>query len=827
MSNRLVIHRIFFILLFTLFLLFLTSANAANKAVIDDFSADTVQGRLWEENAERIQLNSTNENLEMSLGTDNQYAGTTVKLNIANPSTVNTLRTDVTITSTSGPSSDSELFAGITGIFYSTMPADPNSALGDIFVAFSLVQRNNGTLEANWFASQSGDDDFTSENEIFLNSADLSPASPLQIGTTYRLTIIYDGANDFDFEIHDTGGTLLASDSYTGPARMSAPRFENRRLRNAIFRGSSENTTLSVQSVYDNVFVNGVSYDDFSGSEIDSTKWLDIARVREVTGGKLKMENQGFGGTDTLRTHLLDNTANYFSAKVMLDSSSSNIPVGSSGRARISGIFYNQTIDEFNGDMYNGFLGDVFIQVTLRIKTDGTLEAFAAVDASLDANFDTFQSVAFHTFTTPISFDTEYELSIQIRFDNNTLVLGLDNEKFVHNITTIISAASPESAFFGSRQLVTRVQDGPGYIGATFDDVITDNGPVNGDMDEDTLSDVMVRNSTTNKWYGYQLDGNTVKSSSSVSLTDNADWQPIDRSDYDGGGSSDMLLRNQSNNRWYIYNIAGTDTYGGGPVNMTTNPAWQVIDILQLRFGVGVLMRNQTSNTWYFYELGGNSIQFSYPLPMTTNADWQPESVSDFNGDNFPDVLLRNQVSNNWYLYQLEGEFVAKQAAIAMTSNADWQPVSFKDFNFDGKSDVLMRNATNNKWYLYLLNGTSIISGSSVNMTSNPDWQPVSFADFNFDGKPDVLMRNATTNKWYLYQLDGNQIIAGGSVNMTSNADWQPVSFADYNGDGKTDVLMRNTTTNKWYQYQLDGNSIVSGKSVPLTSNAAWVPVPN
>ena len=52
-----------------------------------------------------------------------------------------------------------------------------------------------------------------------------------------------------------------------------------------------------VSATFDNVAVNGVPFDDFSGVRLDASKWSRQEVVREIQVNRLHLSNRGLGRT--------------------------------------------------------------------------------------------------------------------------------------------------------------------------------------------------------------------------------------------------------------------------------------------------------------------------------------------------------------------------------------------------------------------------------------------------------------------------------------------------------------------------------------------------
>jgi hypothetical protein len=147
--------------------------------------------------------------------------------------------------------------------------------------------------------------------------------------------------------------------------------------------------------------------------------------------------------------------------------SGTQLSTGTQGVGRLQGYYYNDRRGSGSGNDYNGYEGNVFVQIRLRYSSDGALSANAYVDRSDDANESSWTNLFSHTFNSSISLDTYYTLSI--RFVGNKLIFGCDDEVVEYTIDTPMYPAYGEH-----RTLRSKVYLDPGetgYIKVRFDDV--------------------------------------------------------------------------------------------------------------------------------------------------------------------------------------------------------------------------------------------------------------------------------------------------------------------------------------------------------------------
>ena len=341
---------------------------------------------------------------------------------------------------------------------------------------------------------------------------------------------------------------------------------------------------------------------------------------------------------------------------------------------------------------------------------------------------------------------------------------------------------------------------------------------------------LLLRRSTDNRWFQYQLSGSDVLEKGFQSLTRSPAYSVVSREDFDGDGQPDLLLRDltptrEENGRWVLYTFVGNTVTSQGfmDAGLTRNADWQVVSTRDVD-GDGkadLLLRNAVDGRWLLYLLDRHLIKSQALMSLSADLGDTLQGVGDFNADGRADVLLRRG-DGSWLVYLLDGLSAPVQGSPAMTANLGFSVQSLGDFNGDGKTDVLLRRG-DGRWFQYLLDGISVLGSGSPGMTEAVDFALDQVADFSGDGKSDVLLRRQSDGRWFLYVLDGPAITASGAPEMTGNLAFEIVSTQDFTGDGKADALMRRSD-GRWVLYGLDGPLVIS-KGIPdLTRNVAWTP---
>ena len=204
-------------------------------------------------------------------------------------------------------------------------------------------------------------------------------------------------------------------------------------------------------------------YDTFNVSNIDLSKWQD--ERGEIIGGKLWLENQSAGGwSSTTLKMLTDNITNHFSSQVSISNSSFTIG-DSSVAVKVGGIYYNDTYDV--SSFYNEWEGNIYADIRLQLTPDGYLYARAVVVRYNNSNGSSKTTLFARAFSQAISFNTEYELSIELR--GSSFIFKCNEETINYQISTPIHPSNKLNR--GLIAMVYADEGESGYVKGSFDDV--------------------------------------------------------------------------------------------------------------------------------------------------------------------------------------------------------------------------------------------------------------------------------------------------------------------------------------------------------------------
>ncbi len=213
----------------------------------------------------------------------------------------------------------------------------------------------------------------------------------------------------------------------------------------------------SVSATFDNVFVNGALYDDFSASDIDPSRWRSQEFIREIQSGKLLSRLRQIGGGNSSNSLFFPNPNGIagIQAEVILNSISTS--GGGLARARLRGNFYNDG------------LGD--IAATIGIGGNGaTPNVFYQVFRCNDIDCASSTNIQSHSFG-PASLGQTYVVSLEWNGEVFTFTVNGSSELFDPRAEAPVVSPTPNRPRKALQTFKSGTAGGSGSITATFDNV--------------------------------------------------------------------------------------------------------------------------------------------------------------------------------------------------------------------------------------------------------------------------------------------------------------------------------------------------------------------
>jgi len=172
-------------------------------------------------------------------------------------------------------------------------------------------------------------------------------------------------------------------------------------------------------------------YDRFDSEFIDSTKWKESDHsVREISDGKLRMNEYGTTRRFSTYLHLATPITGYLESKITIQSGSLVLGNGY-GFARIGAYFYNS---ERGPGSYNEYEGNVWGDVQIVLENDNSLTAKATLYKMTVPDQTAAENILNQEFATSIEYDTEYTVSMEL--SGSQLIFRCGDEEIIYQIQT-------------------------------------------------------------------------------------------------------------------------------------------------------------------------------------------------------------------------------------------------------------------------------------------------------------------------------------------------------------------------------------------------------
>ncbi len=295
------------------------------------------------------------------------------------------------------------------------------------------------------------------------------------------------------------------------------------------------------------------------------------------------------------------------------------------------------------------------------------------------------------------------------------------------------------------------------------------------DLNNDSTSDILLRNTTNGQWRTFTINNMIPSSNSGLVLWANQDWVYQDMADYDGDADADILLRHSTTGDWRLFTVQD-----------------------------GAIISNAGINLW-------------------RNQDYIYQTSADFDADGDADILLRDSTTGFYRLFTVEDGVITGSITLAtLWRNTLWQYAGAGDFDNDGDADILLRNTDTGEWRIFIMEDGNNTGTHGFNAWKALTWTLQGIADYDQDGDADLLLRDIN-GYWQIFEVQDGQVTSSNVIYLWQNAAWVNQSAQhDLDGDGDADVLLRNSSTGLWRTFTMEDLSITGNGSPLIWANQDW-----
>jgi hypothetical protein len=434
--------------------------SAGSAQIIDDFSSATIDLTKWEDASSNVVRRLAGGMLESSINQVGPVRSNS--LFFVDPDSVTSIRADITVTDASFVGAGSAR-ARIQGQFYNDGTGGAGQ-IGDVSVRLEIRADSAapaGMLRVRIGIERCNNADCSDSTEVAVNTTAFGPVT---LGSTHTAGVEWDGNRTFTFTFDNQPPLVLgAADgvpAFGGPAKGP---FRRLATTAGVFPAGSEGG--AIRALFDNVFKNGVLFEDFTGPTLDPAKWANNQEfVKRNTGGVFESAIARFGSAGNNNLLLLQpELVTSLAADVTVTAVRNS---GAEPKAWLIGFFYN------DGTAGTGSVGDVVAAMQVEDAEDGSgLRAVAGVGRCTNADCSTVEEFLDDKTTFgPVALGTTHRLLLS--FDGTTFTFGFDAARLTFTPGAAApNAGPPKSTVKGIGTRVSEIDSAAegGFISATFD----------------------------------------------------------------------------------------------------------------------------------------------------------------------------------------------------------------------------------------------------------------------------------------------------------------------------------------------------------------------
>lgn len=338
------------------------------------------------------------------------------------------------------------------------------------------------------------------------------------------------------------------------------------------------------------------------------------------------------------------------------------------------------------------------------------------------------------------------------------------------------------------------------------------------DFDNDNKIDIATANDDSqliNVYHNTSTPG--AVSFTTQTITISSETINVNSRDLDGDGRPELLVSKSGNPGDRVYymknnSTPGTISFASPQVLLIDGNIARRIEIEDLdRDGLPeVIVANQSNNRISYFKntsTPGN-ISFatvsSIEITDATNASVQSAglTVSDLNGDGFPDIATTQFLDKDIYITPNESRIglIDFGTTIKISSPGNMSFIKAADINMDGKNDLIISKLQQNQLGILLNNSTNqefSFSSEVVYPVNDRPWG-IAIGDLNGDRKPDVAVASINNADRKLTVLENNT--SGGVLGFNTKFVTTPqitrnLQIGDIDTDGKPDIAVTSLAT--------------------------------
>lgn len=234
--------------------------------------------------------------------------------------------------------------------------------------------------------------------------------------------------------------------------------------------------------------------------------------------------------------------------------------------------------------------------------------------------------------------------------------------------------------------------------------------------------------------------------------------------------------------------------------------------------------------------IAGNNLETSQDFTLSLTDHFEaPPFVTNFGGDNSPDLVWRNgsaqATTGEASIVLMDLLTFENQVALQpFIRDRHWQIQATGDFDGDPselgtanrKADIVWRNQATGQNVLWRMDGTLPLQAVPLAPVTDRAWEIRGSGDFDRNGTSDLLWYNTQTSQAVVWYLDGNtgRETRAAFVTQQTETGWQLEGSGDFDGNGTADLVWsKGSEVSIW---SMNGLERTRAQSLDLTIGAGY-----
>jgi len=269
--------------------------------------------------------------------------------------------------------------------------------------------------------------------------------------------------------------------------------------------------------------------------------------------------------------------------------------------------------------------------------------------------------------------------------------------------------------------------------------------------------------------------------------------------DEDGNRKSDLVWRNSTSNAFGYWLMDGTSV--AGLWSATVAQGYHVAAVGDFNAdGRGDVIWTSAANDLYLWSSNGSG--FDARFIGTYPAGDTIVGTGDIGGDGKSDLLFMNTRTGTFGYWAMDGANIVRKWSTQVA--AGYSIAAVGDFNGDGRADIVW-TSTKRDLYLWESNGSDF--DPYYIGTYPAGWAVAGTGDVDGDGLSDLLWRNQGSGLFGYWIMNGPRQVAGQSIEASGK--YTISAIGDFNGDGRVDVMWTSSALDL-YLWTSNGSSFAA-----------------